>query len=397
MFENVLYQTAVTGRIASELSRGSLPRAVLFSGPMMEGKLTTALELARGLSCSTPLAPWNCRCHSCRLHRVLLHPDAVMVGSRPFRQEIRITADLLIRTGIDPARYSFIRAVRKLLRRFDPVLWSGDESRLEKAASAGNSAADELEALTPPAPIPGPEELEKICRTIVSAAETLCGILPADGIPVQVVRNLSSWAYLSPSARYKTVILENADQMNESAGNAMLKILEEPPEHTFFILTTSRPEAVIPTITSRLRRYEFRLRNADQSREVLKRIFRLEEATDDSVEEFFLRQGFPGSISLVELGQMFRDALNAPTEPEGRRILTEIRKVMESVGSGWLRAFLKELLGGIRREIVEGAVEADTVAQATKKTRILQDHVMYGEHLNISTATILENLYLRMR
>ena len=46
----------------------------------------------------------------------------------------------------------------------------------------------------------------------------------------------------------KTIIIENADRMLESVRNALLKILEEPPVDTIFILTTSQRNLVMPTI-----------------------------------------------------------------------------------------------------------------------------------------------------
>ncbi len=49
----------------------------------------------------------------------------------------------------------------------------------------------------------------------------------------------------------KVFVLAHADRMNDEAANALLKILEEPPPHAFFLLTTSRPQRILPTIVSR--------------------------------------------------------------------------------------------------------------------------------------------------
>ena len=61
--------------------------------------------------------------------------------------------------------------------------------------------------------------------------------------------------------------------MNESCRNALLKILEEPPSDVVFILTTTRRGAVMPTILSRVRTYNFTQRTQVQEREVLDRVF----------------------------------------------------------------------------------------------------------------------------
>lgn len=56
---------------------------------------------------------------------------------------------------------------------------------------------------------------------------------------------------------WRVVIIDDADTMNRSAQNALLKILEEPPEHTVLILVAHRPGALIPTIRSRARLIRF--------------------------------------------------------------------------------------------------------------------------------------------
>ena len=61
--------------------------------------------------------------------------------------------------------------------------------------------------------------------------------------------------------------------MLEGVRNALLKILEEPPENVVFILTTSNKSAVMPTILSRVRIYNFVERTGKQQAEVISRVF----------------------------------------------------------------------------------------------------------------------------
>ena len=56
----------------------------------------------------------------------------------------------------------------------------------------------------------------------------------------------------------KVYIIDEAHMLTKEASNAFLKTLEEPPEHTIFILCTTEPESIIPTILSRCQRYDFR-------------------------------------------------------------------------------------------------------------------------------------------
>lgn len=71
-------------------------------------------------------------------------------------------------------------------------------------------------------------------------------------IPVDLIRDIISEVYIKPYIfRKKIVIINNADKMNINAQNAILKILEEPPSYTVFILVVSNMLAVLPTIVSR--------------------------------------------------------------------------------------------------------------------------------------------------
>src|SRR5687768_14532473 len=64
--------------------------------------------------------------------------------------------------------------------------------------------------------------------------------------------------YRPASSRFKVYIIDEVHMLSKSAFNALLKTLEEPPGHVKFILATTEPEKVLPTILSRCQRYDFR-------------------------------------------------------------------------------------------------------------------------------------------
>jgi DNA polymerase-3 subunit delta' len=69
---------------------------------------------------------------------------------------------------------------------------------------------------------------------------------------IDQVRELQHTLSLSPyEARYRIALILRIEEANSSAANAMLKTLEEPPEHVIVILTANSPEILLPTITSR--------------------------------------------------------------------------------------------------------------------------------------------------
>ena len=84
---------------------------------------------------------------------------------------------------------------------------------------------------------------------------------------------MEAWAHIKSEEGRKTVIIENADRMQTSVRNALLKILEEPPEDVVFILLTSKRNAIMQTILSRVRTYNFVNRSVEQQRDVIQRVF----------------------------------------------------------------------------------------------------------------------------
>jgi DNA polymerase III subunit delta' len=73
-------------------------------------------------------------------------------------------------------------------------------------------------------------------------------------IPVEEVRRLRSFLTLTADVdQWRVVIIDTADDMNANAANAVLKSLEEPPKQTVFLLLTSSPGRLLPTIRSRCR------------------------------------------------------------------------------------------------------------------------------------------------
>lgn len=75
---------------------------------------------------------------------------------------------------------------------------------------------------------------------------------------VEEVRNLIDKVnYLPIKGRYKVYIIDEVHMMTANAFNALLKTLEEPPEHVIFILATTEPHSILPTIISRCQRYDF--------------------------------------------------------------------------------------------------------------------------------------------
>ena len=76
---------------------------------------------------------------------------------------------------------------------------------------------------------------------------------------VDAIRELSENATFSPSmARYRIYILDEVHMLSTSAWNALLKLIEEPPEHVYFIFATTEVDKVPATVVNRCQRFDFR-------------------------------------------------------------------------------------------------------------------------------------------
>lgn len=276
MFDNVLFQSAPE-LLVQDINNDRLPGSILFSGPSASGKLTCALELARVLSCSEK-ANWNCSCKNCLQHKALVSSNVLVVGPGNRSLEIAAAKNTLLSQNanntkhLEAARFLYLRAVRKLTVRFNPILWEG-EDKVSKFSPILQSINENLEVLTPGRTIPDGEELSKITDEIEKQCQKLEDGFLYDSLPVSQIRNFTSWAHLSSNNGKKVLIIENADLMSDSSRNALLKTLEEPPEDTMFILTTTKKGAMLPTILSRVRTYTFFSRTEEQQQTVMERVF----------------------------------------------------------------------------------------------------------------------------
>src|SRR6266481_2577714 len=111
-----------------------------------------------------------------------------------------------------------------------------------------------------------------------------------------IIENLS---YRPARDRFKIYIIDEAHQLTDSAFNALLKTLEEPPPHVKFILATTEPQKMPETILSRLQRYDFR---RIPYTTVLERLKDLSQRENVEVEETALR------LLAREAGGSMRDA-----------------------------------------------------------------------------------------
>ncbi|NLJ45735.1 MAG: DNA polymerase III [Treponema sp.] len=417
MYENLIGQEEIVRILRGDLSRNELPPSLLFAGPENAGKLTAALETARALSCETGDAAWNCPCPSCARHRTLAHPDLLLMGPRSFRAEIKAAGETLERLPNRAARFLFYRAVRKLTRRFDPALFYGEEARLAKAVPLLQNLEELAELAGPDADetAQAPGEAARAAAKALPVADKLEALLP-DALPIFQVRAAERWARLAPYGRMKVVVIENAERMLDGARNALLKILEEPPATSRFLLLSSRPSSLMPTILSRVRAYTFRPRDAGASGEILAKVFRAspedrnrsldeylaarkplpESATDEYAFRFLSAVCYQASREGVFIPDPLLDLSSDAPDPSVHRALAEISAATKGFGAGddslsyLFSAFLKSLARLVRSKAA--ASDARTDAVLAGWAAAIRDAQLRYETYNLPPAALAERL-----
>lgn len=201
-FDNIIGQESIKQHLTKLLAENKVPHAIMFCGPKGAGKLALALAYAQMLLCQNPNEKGACgTCSDCHMTFPWTHPDL---------------------------HFTF------------PVY---------KAKSSEHPTSDDF--LTP--------WREQLCRSPYFDTEDWLEIIGAENqqltIYVQESDNLQKkLALKSSQGGRKVVVLWLPERMNEQTGNKLLKLIEEPPVGTHFLLVSQEPDNVLGTIQSRVQR-----------------------------------------------------------------------------------------------------------------------------------------------
>ena len=209
-WNNIIGQKRQIRVLQQALATGRLAHAYLFTGPDGSGKESVAFEIASLLNCqnvATGSEAGSCGvCPDCTLIHEFMHPNV---------EYIFPVESALLEPG---------ESAKKENKRF-------------------TDAKERYDALL---------EQKKQNPYLSPAMERSMGIL------TEQIISLQHKAMFMPSEGSKKIfIISQAERLHPSAANKLLKLLEEPPPHVLFILVSSRPEALLPTIRSRCQAIRF--------------------------------------------------------------------------------------------------------------------------------------------
>lgn len=197
-FCEIIGHETVKNHLRQAVCEGRIPHAQLFTGPAGVGKLALAIAYAQYVACPNRTAEDSCgKCPTCLQYSKLQHPDLHF-------------AFPIIKTESADVCDAFLDKWRELLLKdkyFDIEDWYR-----------------------------------------VMGSETKQGMI-YDKESSEIIRKLSLKSF---SNGYKVMIIWQADKMNPRCANKLLKLLEEPPTMTLFLLISEHPEQLLSTIVSRV-------------------------------------------------------------------------------------------------------------------------------------------------
>ena len=191
----------------------------------------------------------------------------------------------------------------------------------------------------------------------------------ASNTGVDNVRDLIENARFRPMrGRFKIYIIDEVHMLSKAAFNALLKIMEEPPSHVKFILATTEPEKVLPTILSRVQRFDFRNIPAAEIVGHLKEVLRGEGVSAEDDALLTVARNGAGSmrdslslldrlISGMDKGQTL--TADAVTELLGLPPVQRIFDLVEAIGEGDPKGALEQ-----SEAILNGGQSADSMVAA---------------------------------
>ena len=165
---------------------------------------------------------------------------------------------------------------------------------------------------------------------------------------VENIRELRDKAMLAPTTgKYKVYIIDEIHMLSKNAFNALLKILEEPPEHVVFIFATTNPEKIPATILSRVQIFHFKLADKSVMQPFLENICQKEGI---NIEKDAL------SLLIEQGGGSFRDSLSildqlSNLHPDKSTLITT-EEVSSALGVP-KQVLIQELLANYEQENVE--------------------------------------------
>ena len=192
------------------------------------------------------------------------------------------------------------------------------------------------------------------------------------------IREITANAALGSPGKRKVYLLDEVHMLTTAASNALLKTLEEPPDHVIFVLATTDPQKVLPTIRSRTQHVELNLIPAEiLMRHVQDIGERASMELDPAVVEYVVERG-AGSV---------RDALSALDQVVTAGGIPDTRVSVDALVDGIAGHDLTASMAAIAETVAAGVDPRDLAQRTARK---LRDIFLAGAGVNPGEATLGE-------
>ena len=189
------------------------------------------------------------------------------------------------------------------------------------------------------------------------------------------IRQINRDVALGNPGKRKVYVLDEVHMLTDPASNALLKTLEEPPEHVIFVLATTDPQKVSPTIRSRTQHVELTLVPAGLLRDHAKEIAeRADLQIDSSVLDYVVERG----------GGSVRDMLSALDQVVTAGGVPEHRGSVDALVDAIVAQDLTESMTAIAETVAAGVDPKDLAYRTTRK---LRDIFLAGAGINSGDST----------
>ena len=195
---------------------------------------------------------------------------------------------------------------------------------------------------------------------------------------VENIREITGNAALGSPGKRKVYLLDEVHMLTTAASNALLKTLEEPPDHVIFVLATTDPQKVLPTIRSRTQHVELNLIPAEiLMRHVQDIGERASMELDPAVVDYVVERG-AGSV---------RDALSALDQVVTAGGIPDTRVSVDALVDGIAGHDLTASMAAIAETVAAGVDPRDLAHRTARK---LRDIFLAGAGVNPGQATLEE-------
>lgn len=342
-FKDVIGQQPAKERLLSEVKEGRIPHARLICGSEGTGTFPLALAYARYICCARPGDADACgKCPSCVKFDKLVHPDVHFI-------------------------FPIVKNAKKKKDLCDDYIAEWRRFVIENPYFNLRGWLNEIEAENSQAGIFAKESDELIKKISLKSGE----------------------------GGYKFIFIWLPEKMHTVCANKLLKLLEEPPEKTAFLLISEAPEMILPTILSRTQRFNIRQIEEDCIAETLSRKFGVTEADSRSIAHLsggnFIRA--LESIRLNEENKLFFDLFVSLMRLSYQRKIKEMKlwsDQLATMGRERQKNFLEYCQRMIRENFIFNLHRKEMVYMTTDEQNFADRFAPFVNERNI--AGIMEEL-----